>query len=145
MTGENISWSISTKECCPNWQGFEPATSWSPIGRPSDSNWGWQHMMWYSLEVPNQGTFNDYPHHMFSWWNKKNIYLIAPLIWSYMYVHCLTLWADCIVTVNVLKFRTQKLLIKWHMQTEQTLIRLLLRSSLIRVYTVCHSTKYFKK
>ena len=33
MTVENISWSISTKECCqPRW-GVEPATSWSPVGR----------------------------------------------------------------------------------------------------------------
>ena len=30
-------------------------------------------------------------------------------------------------TINVLKFRTQKLLTKWHMQTMQTQIRLLLK------------------
>ena len=47
-------------------------------------------------------------------------------------------------TVNVLKFRTPKCLTKWHMQTVQTQIRLLHRSSLIRVYTVCNSTKHFK-
>ena len=42
-------------------------------------------------------------------------------------------------TMNVLKFPTPKCLTKWHMQTVQTQI------SLIRVYTVCHSMKYFKK
>ena len=42
---------------------------------------------------------------------------------------------------GVLKFRTPKGLTKWHMQTMPTQIRLLL----IRVYIVCHSTKYFKK
>ena len=33
MTVENISWSISTKECCRPRRGVEPATSWSPVGR----------------------------------------------------------------------------------------------------------------
>ena len=69
--------------------------------------------------------------------------------------------------VNVLKFSTPKYMyhIRWHMSTVQTLIRLLLnqnvsqngtckqsrprsdcswRSSLIRVYIVCHSTQFFK-
>ena len=46
-------------------------------------------------------------------------------------------------TVNVLKFRKPESLKKWNMQTVQIQIRLLL--SLIRVYTVCHSTKYFKE
>ena len=40
--------------------------------------------------------------------------------------------------LNVLKFRTSKCLTKWHMQTVQIQIRLLL-SSLIRIYIVCHS------
>ena len=44
--------------------------------------------------------------------------------------------------VNVLKFHTLKCLTKWHVQTVQTQIR---RSSLTRVYTVCQSTKYYKK
>ena len=30
-------------------------------------------MLWYSLEVPQRGTFNEYPQHMFSSRNKKNI------------------------------------------------------------------------
>ena len=30
-------------------------------------------MLWYSLEAPHWGTSNEYPQHMFSWKNKKNI------------------------------------------------------------------------
>ena len=30
-------------------------------------------MLWYSLEVPHGGASNEYPQHMFSWRNKKNI------------------------------------------------------------------------
>ena len=41
--------------------------------------------------------------------------------------------------VNVLNF-VHESLTKWHMQTVQTQIRLLLR-----VYTVCQSTDYFRK
>ena len=32
MTVENISLSISTKECCRPRAGVEPVTSWSPVG-----------------------------------------------------------------------------------------------------------------
>ena len=35
------------------------------------------HMLWYSLEAPHLGTFNEYPQHMFSWRNKKNINIIT--------------------------------------------------------------------
>ena len=34
----------------------------------------------YSLEVPCRGASDEYPQHMFSWSNKKNIYLIPTLI-----------------------------------------------------------------
>ena len=34
----------------------------------------------YSLEAPQLGTSNEYPQHMFSWRNKKNIYRIPSLI-----------------------------------------------------------------
>ena len=34
----------------------------------------------YSLEVPHWGTSNEYPQCMFSWWNRKNIYLATALI-----------------------------------------------------------------
>ena len=40
----------------------------------------------YSLEVPQWGTSDEYPQHMFSWRNKKNIYLIHPLTCSF---HCI--------------------------------------------------------
>ena len=33
----------------------------------------WKHMLCYSLEVPWLGSSNEYPQHMFSWRNKKNI------------------------------------------------------------------------
>ena len=36
----------------------------------------------YSFEVPCQGTSNGYPQHMFSWINKK-IMWVPSLIWSY--------------------------------------------------------------
>ena len=37
MTVENISWSISMKECCRPRRGVKPTTSWSPVGHTS--NW----------------------------------------------------------------------------------------------------------
>ena len=33
----------------------------------------------YSLEVPHWGASNEYPQDMFSWQNKRSIFLIAPL------------------------------------------------------------------
>ena len=30
-------------------------------------------MLWYSLEAPRRGASNEYPQHMFSWRNKKDI------------------------------------------------------------------------
>ena len=32
-----------------------------------------KHTLWYSLEAPHRGASNEYPQHMFSWRNKKNI------------------------------------------------------------------------
>ena len=32
-----------------------------------------KHMLWYSLEAPRRGASNEYPQHIFSWRNKKNI------------------------------------------------------------------------
>ena len=40
-------------------------------------------MLWYSLEAPHRGASNEYPQHMFSLRNKKNIMWIPPLICSY--------------------------------------------------------------
>ena len=39
----------------------------------------------YSLEAPcgGGGTSNEYPQHMFSWRNKKNIFQILPFIQTY--------------------------------------------------------------
>ena len=37
----------------------------------------------YSLEAPRRGASDEYPQHMFSWRNKKNIVWIPPLIYSY--------------------------------------------------------------
>ena len=39
-----------------------------------------KHMLWYSLEAPRRGASNEYPQHIFSWRNNKNIYLIPTLI-----------------------------------------------------------------
>ena len=52
----------------------------------------------------------------------------------------ISVWKHLLV---VLKFCAPIFLTKWHMQTVQTQIRLLLRSSLIRVYTVCPSNQEF--
>ena len=38
----------------------------------------------YSLEVPRRGASNEYPQHIFSSRNKKNIMWIPPLIRSYV-------------------------------------------------------------
>ena len=35
-------------------------------------------MLWYSLEAPHRGASNEYPQHMFSLRNKKNIMWIPP-------------------------------------------------------------------
>ena len=42
-----------------------------------------KHMLWYSLEVPQQGASDEYPQRRFSWRDKKNIFLILPFILSY--------------------------------------------------------------
>ena len=36
-------------------------------------------MLWYTLEAPCRGAFNEYLQHMFSWRNKKIIILIPHL------------------------------------------------------------------
>ena len=45
----------------------------------------------YSLEVPHWGTSNEYPQHMFSWRNKKNIWI--PLLCVVM-VMLLQIWRN---------------------------------------------------
>ena len=39
-----------------------------------------KHTLWYALEAPHRGASNEYPQHMFSRRNKKNIFPISPLI-----------------------------------------------------------------
>ena len=41
-------------------------------------------MLWYSVEAPQWGASNEYPQHMFSRQNKKNVYPIPALICTYM-------------------------------------------------------------
>ena len=40
-------------------------------------------MFWYSLEAPLWGASNEYPQHMFTYWNKKDTDLDTPLVQSY--------------------------------------------------------------
>ena len=40
-------------------------------------------MLWYSLEAPRRGASNEYPQHMFSLRNEKNIMWMPPLMCSY--------------------------------------------------------------
>ena len=47
-------------------------------------------MLWYSLEAPCGGASNEYPQHMFSWRNKKNINCYQ-LLSRPMYPHILTI------------------------------------------------------
>ena len=42
-----------------------------------------KHMLWYSLEVPQQDASYEYLQHMFIWRIKKNVFLIPSLIRSY--------------------------------------------------------------
>ena len=61
----------------------------------------------YSLEVPHWGTSNEYPQHMFSWRNKKNIFLAWLLIWSYDQSSNTTI---CFPKINqILKSHTKRL------------------------------------
>ena len=112
--------------------GFKYGIPWSEVGSTNHSaTWGasWLKKIICNYNCYCQCTglsmlFEYHPWPIFAWR-------------SLCYHHNLLLH-----TVNVLKFRTPNSLTKCHMQTVQTQIR---RSSLIRVYAVCHSSKYFKK
>ena len=52
----------------------------------------------YSLEAPRHGTSNEYPQHMYSLRNKKNVMWIPPLICSY------DIATFAIATLTVMKF-----------------------------------------
>ena len=90
MTVENISWSISMKECCRPRRGLNPrppglqsdgASNWATeAGNSSSKYWyffffssPWKHMLWYSLEVPHWDTSKWVTQHMFSW--KNNMWI----------------------------------------------------------------------
>ena len=85
-----------------------------------------------------QGTSDKYPQPVFveileKYFSDTTSFLeLCQMLCVYTGCSCLT------DTINVLKFQTPKCLTKWHMQPVQTQIRLLLKESLIRVYTVCH-------
>ena len=105
----------------------------------------------YSLEVPQRGTFNEYPQHMFSSRNKKNIDTFwlkkAPYqeLWlgyciNLKYWDTLTPFHTCLKILNKtialpIYVSKKKLLDEW--QTVQTLIRCPILWCLIFVYTVC--------
>ena len=73
----------------------------------------------YSLEVPHWGTSNEYLQHMFSWKNKKNIYL-GPVVQSIvsltssLRVILLTVLADSIY--NILLFFAEKMWVAFALQ-----------------------------
>ena len=50
----------------------------------------------YSLEVPHWGTSNEYPQHMLSWRNMKNIYLDIPRLdlWTFFLMNR-NMWDKC--------------------------------------------------
>ena len=52
----------------------------------------------YSLEAPHRGASNEYPQHTFSWRNKKNIYRIPSLIWTY---------AEALLSTNNIYFQRE--------------------------------------
>ena len=84
MTIENISWSISMKECCrPRGAGRgwgrvgEPATSWSPVGRAS--NWATE---------ANQGRFISF-HRLWRTWHYPFFpFLIIWTFWLLCNLNC---------------------------------------------------------
>ena len=65
-----------------------------------------KHMLWFSLEAPCRGTSNEYPQHMFSWKNKKNIMWIPYFIWCYVLPIILILSLISIFAVCLFHTRT---------------------------------------
>ena len=61
---------------------------------------------WYSLEVPHWGTSNEYPQHMFSWRNRKNIIdtTSSAAICSIPFINMITgnFFQRCVVFVNLI-------------------------------------------
>ena len=67
---------------------FQPKVLISTYFPGKDMLWYSLELSWWdaSLETPHQGNSNEYSQHMFSWKNKKNIYLIPPVIWNHVCV-----------------------------------------------------------
>ena len=139
------------KECCRPRQGLNlrpPA-----LQSDSASNWATE-ADGYSLESPRWGASNEYPQHMYSSRNKKNIMWIPPLICSYVTndTEVLILWSDADKVLWIVpKFNISWYSTKIHtvitlsigtdrpLQTVQTQIRRRRTRRLISVYTVCHT------
>ena len=95
MTAENISWSISTKECCRPWWGLNPR----PPGLQSDgaSNWATEagpvkeirnncikskiYPKWYGINVQHFSTFTV-PYSFPKYWDDPTPYQTCPKIWT---------------------------------------------------------------
>ena len=73
----------------------------------------------YWLEAPHWGTSNEYPHHMFLWRNKKNIYL-GPVVqsivslMSLLSVISLTILVDSIYSILI--FFAEKMWVAFALQ-----------------------------
>ena len=76
----------------------------------------------YSLEVPCRGAFNEYQQHMFSWRNKKNIYLVIPYLEP-----CVWWMSSLYVSIAIIGLQHEETLsytflyIVWTAQTAQDL------------------------
>ena len=84
-------------------------------------------------------------------WNVKNIKqnstnIIQKLVWLKQQFELSAMRVNCIDMVNVLKFPTPKFLTKCYICKQcRPRSDCSWRSSLIRVFTVCHSIKHFKR
>ena len=101
MTVENISWSISTKECCRPWLGLNP----QPPGLQSDgaSNWATKAGL-YTVCHPTKYCKKQLP-------NKQSLGQQSME---------LSVWNFRTFTKSVLKFHTPAFLTKVHTHTDQT-------------------------
>ena len=131
MTIENISWPISTKECCRTWQG---SNLWPP-DHQSDT---------HPTEPPRLA---DQTAPSRAIWSGSTLFACAILSETLVYkildiYHC-----SSNSRVIVLKFHKPSFLTNWYMKQCRPRPDCSFRSSssLIRSYTFCHSSKYFVK
>ena len=91
-------------------------------------------MLWLLLGAPRWGASNEYPQHIFSWRNKKNI-----SIFRLEQVPCLELWIIFAVNMSWVFFRkkgyntSRRIWLSYRMQTEKVQIALL---NLTRTFSV---------